>query len=100
MEPPRSHSPRRRDLLGCPSAKEAVALATSELDSGRYAGCNVFCGDAERAVVLEGAEWLRVRPLPPGLHVLTNTDINGGSGHRAGGSQCGRNRDGVDRIRD
>src|SRR5262249_28274159 len=31
-----------RDLLGCPSAKEAVALATRELDSGRYAGCNVF----------------------------------------------------------
>ena len=71
-----------RDLLGCPTAMEAVTLATRELDSGRYAGCNVFCGDAERAVVLEGAEWLRVRPLPPGLHALTNTDINDGSDPR------------------
>ena len=71
-----------RDLLGCATAKEAVELATRELDSRRYAGCNVFCGDAERAVILEAAEWLRVRPLPPGLHVLTNRDINDGSDPR------------------
>src|SRR5437773_1341863 len=71
-----------RDLLGCATAKEAVELATRELDSHRYAGCNVFCGDAERAVILEAAEWLRVRPLPPGLHVLTNRDINDGSDPR------------------
>jgi uncharacterized protein with NRDE domain len=71
-----------RDLLACATAKEAVDLATRELSSNRYAGCNVFCADADRAVVLEGAEWLRVRPLPPGLHVLTNRDINDGTDPR------------------
>jgi uncharacterized protein with NRDE domain len=82
---PRSRGLLARDLLlGCPSAKEAVELATRELDSGRYAGCNFLCADAERAVVLEGGDWLRVRPLPPGLHVLTNRDVNDASDVRAG----------------
>jgi uncharacterized protein with NRDE domain len=71
-----------RDLLGCATAKAAVELATRELSTGRYAGCNLFCGDRERAVILEAAEWLRVRPLPPGLHVIANHDINDGSDPR------------------
>jgi uncharacterized protein with NRDE domain len=71
-----------RDLLGCSTAKAAVELATRELSTGRYAGCNLFCGDRERAVILEAAEWLRVRPLPPGLHVIANHDINDGSDPR------------------
>ena len=53
-----------------------------ELSKKIYAGCNFFCGDNERAVVIEGAQWLRVRPLPPGLHVLANRDINDGSDFR------------------
>jgi uncharacterized protein with NRDE domain len=83
-ERPRSRGLLVRDLLGCPSAAAAVELATRELDTGRYAGCNFLCADAERAVVLEGADWLRVRPLPPGLHVLTNRDVNDSSDVRAG----------------
>jgi hypothetical protein len=78
----RSRGLLTRDLLACPNAKEAVDLAVGELSSRRYAGCNLFCGDSERAVVIEGAEWLRVRPLPPGLHVLANRDINDGSDAR------------------
>ncbi len=27
-------------------------------------------------MVLHGGDWLRVRPLPPGLHVLANGDVN------------------------
>jgi uncharacterized protein with NRDE domain len=79
---PQSRGLLTRDLLGCGTAKEAVDLAVRELETGRYAGCNLFCGDRERAVVIEGAEWLRVRPLPPGLHVLANRDINDGSDPR------------------
>jgi uncharacterized protein with NRDE domain len=71
-----------RDLLGCTTAKAAVDVASRELASHRYAGCNLLCADRERAVILEAAEWLRVRPLPPGLHVLTNHDINDGSDPR------------------
>ncbi|HYV38848.1 MAG TPA: NRDE family protein [Gemmataceae bacterium] len=79
---PRSRGLLVRDLLGCLTAKDAVELGIKELSAKRYAGCNLFCGDAERAVVLEGAEWLRIRPLPPGLHVLANRDTNDGSDPR------------------
>jgi hypothetical protein len=65
-----------RDLLTCPSARAAETLAAVELDSNRYAGCNIVCADHERLVVLEAGEWLRVRPLPPGLHVLANRDVD------------------------
>lgn len=84
LAPPqaRSRGLLTRDLLGCATARDAVALATRELSTGSYAGCNFLCADRERAVVIEGAEWLRVRPLPPGLHVLTNRDVNDGSDPR------------------
>jgi uncharacterized protein with NRDE domain len=73
---PRSRGLLTRELLACPSAKAAADLAARELDTGRYAGCNFLCADARDAVVLQGGDWLRVRPLPPGLHVLTNQDVN------------------------
>jgi uncharacterized protein with NRDE domain len=79
---PRSRGLLTRDLLGCATAKEAVDIAVAELSTRRYAGCNLFCGDAERAVVIAAGAWLRVRPLPPGLHVLANRDINDGSDPR------------------
>jgi uncharacterized protein with NRDE domain len=79
---PRSRGLLTRELLGCATAKEAVDLAIAELSTNRYAGCNIFCGDSERAVVIAAAEWLRVIPLPPGLHVLANRDINDGSDPR------------------
>jgi uncharacterized protein with NRDE domain len=80
---PRSRGLLTRDLLtSCTSARDAVAAATHELDQGDYAGCNLLCADAESAVVLESSDWLRVRPLPPGVHVLTNHDVNDGGDSR------------------
>jgi uncharacterized protein with NRDE domain len=73
---PRSRGLLVRDLFACRTAKEAADRAAAELGRNRYAGCNVLCADAAGAWVLEAADWLRVRPLPPGLHVLTNHDIN------------------------
>lgn len=73
---PRSRGLLARDLLACPSAAAAADLAIRELDRGAYAGCNLLCADAERATVVQAGDWLRVRPLPPGLHVLTNGDVN------------------------
>jgi uncharacterized protein with NRDE domain len=73
---PRSRGLLARDLLGCRSAREAIDLATRELDQGRYAGCNILCADTERLVVFQAGDWLRIQHLPPGLHVLTNGDIN------------------------
>jgi hypothetical protein len=72
----RSRGLLARDLLAMPSAKVAGEAATRELESGRYDGCNIVCADAAGAVVVQGGDWLRVRPLPPGLHVLSNRDVN------------------------
>src|SRR5947209_4868052 len=73
---PRSRGLLARDLLACSSSRSASDLAARELLAGRYAGCNVLCADAQGAYVLHAGDWLRVRPLPPGLHVLTNRDVN------------------------
>jgi uncharacterized protein with NRDE domain len=73
---PRSRGLLVRDLLGCASAADAVHLATQELNSQRYAGCNVAIADTERAVILQAGDWLRIRPLPAGIHVLTGRDVN------------------------
>jgi uncharacterized protein with NRDE domain len=73
---PRSRGLLTRELLGCESATQAVEVATRELEAGRYAGCNFLCADAESAVVIHSGDWLRVRMLPPGIHVLANRDVN------------------------
>jgi uncharacterized protein with NRDE domain len=80
---PRSRGLLARELLAFGSAREAAAVAVSELERGIYAGCNFVCADAESATVVHAGDWLRVRPLPPGLHVLTNRDVNDASDPRA-----------------
>jgi uncharacterized protein with NRDE domain len=80
---PRSRGLLVRDLLGCPTAKIAADAAARELDRGHYAGCNLLCADAENAILLQSGDWLRVRPLPTGIHVLTNRDVNDASDQRA-----------------
>lgn len=73
---PRSRGLLARDLLACPTAAEAARLAATELQTGRYAGCNYLCADSHDAIVLHAGDWLRVRPLPAGVHVLANADVN------------------------
>jgi uncharacterized protein with NRDE domain len=73
---PRSRGLLVRDLLGCASARQAQERAQAELATGRYPGCNLVCADAGHAVVTHAGDWLRVRPLPPGVHVLANRDVN------------------------
>jgi hypothetical protein len=73
---PRSRGLLVRDLLSCSTPKAAADLAASELGQGHYNGCNILVADSMDAVVLHAGDWLRVRPLPPGLHVLTNRDVN------------------------
>jgi uncharacterized protein with NRDE domain len=82
---PRSRGLLTRDLLtSCPSAREAEARATAELESRRYAGCNVVCADQERVVVLQAGDALGVRALPPGLHALANGDVDDEGDRRVG----------------
>jgi hypothetical protein len=78
----RSRGLLARDLLGCESAAAAVEKAARALDGNDYAGCNVVCADARSAGVIHAGDWLRVRPLPPGIHVLANGDVNDASDRR------------------
>ncbi|MSR31331.1 MAG: hypothetical protein EXR99_07490 [Gemmataceae bacterium] len=64
------------DLLHCKNASEASSLAVKELSSHNYAGGNFFLADAGQALVVMHSNWLKVRPLPPGLHLVTNGEIN------------------------
>ncbi len=81
---PRSRGLLARDLLACSSASAAGEMAARELGKNSYAGCNILCADRERSLVVHGGDWLRVRPLPPGLHVLTSHDVNDSSDRRIG----------------
>jgi uncharacterized protein with NRDE domain len=81
---PRSRGLLARDLLASPTAKHAADLAARELDQNRYAGCNLLCADRESAYILHAGDWLRVRPVPPGIHVLTAHDANDASDRRLG----------------
>ncbi len=79
---PRSRGLLARDLLDCPSASKAAAWAARELETGQYAGCNFLCADARDAIVLHGGDWLRVRPMPAGIHVLSNADVDDATDER------------------
>jgi uncharacterized protein with NRDE domain len=73
---PRSRGLLVRDLLASESAGVAVQMAARGLEGGAYAGCNVLCADQSQASVIHAGDWLRVRPLPPGLHVITTGDVD------------------------
>jgi uncharacterized protein with NRDE domain len=81
---PRSRGLLVRDLLASDSAKIAANSAVSQLSQDQYAGCNILCADPKDALVLHSGDWLRVRPLPPGIHVLTAHDVNDESDRRIG----------------
>lgn len=73
---PRSRGLLVREMLACPTAAAAVEHGIRALEHDRYAGANFLCADADRAVVIQAGDWLRLQPLPPGIHVLTNGDLN------------------------
>lgn len=73
---PRSRGLLARGLLACRGALLAADEAARELETGRYAGCNLLCADGRDCIVLQGGDWLRVRALPAGVHVLSNRDVN------------------------
>jgi hypothetical protein len=81
---PRSRGLLARDLLESRNATSAAARAAEELNAHPYAGCNVLCADAASATVIHAGDWLRVRPLPPGLHLLTSHDVDDASDRRLG----------------
>jgi hypothetical protein len=73
---PRSRGTLCRELLDCRSAAEAIHRAEEELKSGRYAGANYLCIDRHRGAVVVGGDHVATIELEPGLHLLTNGDLD------------------------
>ncbi|OHB70805.1 MAG: hypothetical protein A2V70_13675 [Planctomycetes bacterium RBG_13_63_9] len=73
---PRSRGLLCRELLDFRTAKEAAEYAATELATGAYAGANYVCADKRFAAVVYGGNHVEVVELSPGLHVITNGNLN------------------------
>jgi uncharacterized protein with NRDE domain len=66
------------DLLGFERPEDAVRLAHSELASGGFGGCNYLVAGRVAAFVVEapGSSSIRIKELTPGVHAMTNLDVD------------------------
>jgi uncharacterized protein with NRDE domain len=79
---PRSRGLLCRELLNCPNAAEAAEMALDELSTGRYAGANYVCADAESASVIYGGDRITAVELTPGLHLMSSGNLDDHSDQR------------------
>ena len=73
---PRSRGLLCRELLELRTAREASEYAEKELLTGIYAGANYVCADAKFAAVVYGGDQIEVMEITPGLHVITNGNMD------------------------
>lgn len=73
---PRSRGLLCRELLNCRTAREAALMAAQELATGQYAGANYVCLDAKYGAVVYGGNHIEIVEMTPGLHILTNGDLD------------------------
>jgi uncharacterized protein with NRDE domain len=73
---PRSRGRLCLDLLGRRTAEEATRRAMAELSTGRYAGANYVCLDGHQGAVIHAGDRLECVSLDPGLHLLSNGDLD------------------------
>jgi hypothetical protein len=73
---PRSRGLLCRELLELRNAREASEYAAEELATGMYAGANYVCADARFAAVVYGGNQIEVMEITPGLHVITNGNMD------------------------
>jgi uncharacterized protein with NRDE domain len=66
------------ELLGFDDPEPARAAACAALAQGGYGGCNYLIASRATAFVVEapGARQVRARPLAPGVHAVTNLDLD------------------------
>ena len=81
---PRSRGLLCRELLGCGDASAASELALRDLSTDRYAGANYVCLDPRQGFVVYGGDELRSFELEPGLHLMTNGDLDDPEDERQG----------------
>ena len=73
---PRSRGLLCRELLELRTAREASEYAEKKLLTGIYAGANYVCADAKFAAVVYGGNQIEVMEITPGLHVITNGNMD------------------------
>lgn len=73
---PRSRGLLCRDLLACKTARKATAMARTKLSNGSYAGANFVCLDPGYAAAVYGGRDISVAEITPGLHLLTDGDLD------------------------
>ena len=73
---PRSRGLLCRELLNSRTAKDATHRAVAELNKGIYAGANYVCADAHYAAVVHGGNQIEAVELEPGLHIVTNGNVD------------------------
>jgi hypothetical protein len=73
---PRSRGLLCRELLNWQTAREATDHAARELRSGSYAGATYVCADAQTGAVIYGGDRIQVVTLTPGLHLLTDGNLD------------------------
>ncbi len=73
---PRSRGLLCRELLDMRTAQDAAEYAAKELATGAYAGANYVVGDADFAAVIYGGEEVKIVEITPGLHVLSNGNLD------------------------
>lgn len=66
------------DLLGCESPELAAELARDELVRGGFGGCNYLIASRAAAFVVQapGKQSVSVERLEPGIHAITNLDLD------------------------
>ncbi|HID78223.1 MAG TPA: hypothetical protein EYP56_19795 [Planctomycetaceae bacterium] len=73
---PRSRGLLCRELLNCRTAEEAAEKCRQELAKGAYAGANFVCLDDQNGIVIYGGDVIHVQRITPGLHLLTNGQMD------------------------
>ena len=73
---PRSRGVLCRELLAQENAAGAAEHAAKELATGCYAGANYICADATSGYVVYGGNQVETVDLTPGLHLLTNGNLD------------------------
>ncbi|MGA2067569.1 MAG: NRDE family protein [Thermoguttaceae bacterium] len=65
-----------RDLLELRTARDAAEHARKELENRCYAGANYVCADGKFAAVVYGGNRVEVVEITPGLHTLSNGELD------------------------
>jgi len=63
-------------VLACTSPDHAAQFLRRETDSFTFNGFNLLCADRHTAFIAHYDGRLRIEPLPAGVHIIGNTDLN------------------------